>query len=88
MITEAMLTAYHNYKDLDIVERIDTNQLKWNKTSRKLTKLADLSCRTIADALDIIDYADLNALYYATALTIAKPIEKNYEEEEKNTYTT
>eukprot|EP00957_Ditylum_brightwellii_P211288 15366003-Ditylum_brightwellii.AAC.1 len=31
MTMEAILTAYHHYKDLDITKRTDTNQLKWNK---------------------------------------------------------
>ena len=83
-ITDAILTAYHHYKDLRIDERIDTNQLKWTKNSRRLTKLADLSCGTIVEALDITDYADLNTLYYATALTIAKPIEKSTKKEKKH----
>eukprot|EP00957_Ditylum_brightwellii_P176866 13472488-Ditylum_brightwellii.AAC.1 len=43
MITDAILTAYHHYKDVRIDEMIDTNQLKWTKTSQRLTKLADLS---------------------------------------------
>eukprot|EP00957_Ditylum_brightwellii_P033273 2520969-Ditylum_brightwellii.AAC.1 len=78
-ITDAILTAYQHYKDLGLDERIDTNQLKWTKASWRLTKLADLSCGTIVEALDITGYADLNTLYYATALTIPKPIEKSTE---------
>eukprot|EP00957_Ditylum_brightwellii_P120160 9168636-Ditylum_brightwellii.AAC.1 len=75
-ITDAILTSYHHYKDLVIHDRIDTNQLKWTTHSQKLSRLADLPSKTIAKVLDITDYADLNILHYATALTIAQPKEK------------
>jgi len=71
---DAILVAYQKYQHLPLEDRLKIPKLKWNKQTKRYTQCASQEAAKIAKQYNINTFEDLNALYYATAITVSPPV--------------
>eukprot|EP00957_Ditylum_brightwellii_P100136 7631050-Ditylum_brightwellii.AAC.1 len=72
-LTKAITAAYHHYKDLPLYDRSEILPLPWTSSGRKQTLQTNNSAIIATKCFDITTIEELNALYYAVAVSVSKP---------------